>query len=475
MKQSWESEQLQEITSLDEDLPEVDEELERGLAMISASPTIFCDAILDFKPFPYQVKMLEDPSNQIVVCAARRVGKSLVMSAKALWFAFTHPRSSTLIVASTQRQSILMFDKLLEFIAGVDMLQQSVMRKTRTILNFTNGSRIVALPCGRSGRTLRGETADLIIVDEAAFVPEDVILSVLMPMLATTNGTMILLSTPYDKAHFFFRAFNTPNWSKYRFKTSDNPLVRKEYLETQHETLGDRRFRQEYEAEFVDDEKTYFPMELLRSCIHVCESIECSFCKALKGDLSHVGKELYGGYDPGGNKDMAALAVLYKVPGPLLTAKEGVFNPAFRVVYTKTFLAKKSEGGVVYTRFNAEIADLHKKHPLKKIYMDATGIGSPILTQCQSLGLPAEGVSLHARNKEELFANLRLLLETRKIELPDSMDLLTSLNCIEAERTATGGFSFSHPKGTHDDLAYALALAAWRAGRGEPKIIANFS
>lgn len=450
------------------------QKLSLAIRNIRKSPSIFCKAVLNFIPFEYQVKMLDDPSKMIVACAARRVGKSLVMSAKALWFAYTKPNTSTLIVASTQRQSMLMFDKLLKFITGNTLLEESVARQTRTILEFKNGSRIVALPCGRTGKTLRGETADLVIIDEAAFVPEDVILSVMMPMLATTDGSIVLLSTPWDKVHPFYAAFNDPQWSKYQFKTEYNPLVKKQFLEMQRRMLGEKRYRREYEAEFVDDEKTYFPMELLRKCVHVCDSEKCSFCDARNGNLTHFTSALYGGYDPGGNHDMAALAVLYKVPGSGSTSSDDEWKPAFRLIYTKTYLAEKSEGGVVYSYFNAQIADLHKKFPLKKLYMDATSIGTPIMTACKNLGLPVEGVTLHEKYKAELFANLRLLLEQRKIELPDSLELLTSLNCVTAERTATGGYSFSHPPGTHDDLAYALALAAWRAGKGQPTIIANF-
>jgi hypothetical protein len=451
-----------------------DRKLFSALRNIMKSPSTFCKAVLNFIPFEYQVKMLDDPSKLIVACAARRVGKSLVMSAKALWFAYTKPNTSTLIVASTQRQSMLMFDKLLKFITGNTLLEESVARQTRTILEFKNGSRIVALPCGRTGKTLRGETADLVIIDEAAFVPEDVILSVMMPMLATTDGSIVLLSTPWDKMHPFYAAFNDPEWSKYQFKTEYNPLVKKQFLEMQRRMLGEKRYRREYEAEFVDDEKTYFPMELLRKCVHACEKEACSFCNARNGNLSHFANALYGGYDPGGNYDMAALAVLYKVPGGSSSSEGEEWKPAFRIVYTKTYLAEKSEGGMVYTNFDAQIADLHKKHPLKKLYMDSTGLGSPVMMHCKSLGLPVDGMSLHEKNKEQLFANLRLLLEQRKIELPDSLEVLTSLNCITAERTATGGYSFSHPQGTHDDLAYAIALAAWKAGKGEPTIIANF-
>ncbi len=71
-----------------------------------------------------------------------------------------------------------MFDTILEYVEGNGLLLDSVVRKTRTQLHFTNGSKIVALPCGRKGRTLRGATAHFVIVDEAAFVPEEVILGV---------------------------------------------------------------------------------------------------------------------------------------------------------------------------------------------------------------------------------------------------------------------------------------------------------
>ncbi|MGI0080201.1 MAG: phage terminase large subunit [Nitrososphaerales archaeon] len=467
------------------DEEEIDEEEQKqALRILAASPTKFCTEVLHFTPFPYQMKMLEDPSKNIVVCAARRIGKSLVMANKALWYAFSHPGTSTLIVASTQRQSMLMFDKLLDYISSAPLLEESVVRKTRTLLSFTNGSRIVALPCGKTGATIRGENAHMIIVDEAAFVPEDVILSVMMPMLATTDGTMIMISTPWDKSHFFFRAFNMPLWSKHRFKTADNPLVKKEYLAQQLEMLGERRFRQEYWAEFVDDESTYFPMNILRPAIHVCQIRDgeqtCKFC-SMFGEGTLPKDELYAGYDPGGMTDPAALVVIQKIQKQAINTEnekatekgvdEQELKPAFRVVLTKTFATDQKKTGSnnegdVYSKFNVEIADLHKRSPFRRLMVDSTGIGSPIISHCKELGLPVEGMNMHRRNQEEIFSNLRILLERRKLELPDNMNLLSSLNCIVSERNRIGGYIFTHPSGTNDDLAYALALAVWVGGRG---------
>lgn len=460
-------------------LQAIDEEKEKkALRILASSPTKFCISVLNFEPFPYQAKMLEDPSKNVIICAARRVGKTYTMAAKAIWFAYCHPETTTLIVASTQRQSIIMFDKLLTFIHRSELLKESVVRQTRTLINLSNGSRIIALPCGRTGNTIRGENADLIIVDEAAFVPEDVILSVMRPMLATTDGTMIMLSTPFDKSHFFFRAFNIPTWSKHKFKTSDNPTVKKEFLEQTRVEMGEKRFKQEFLGEFVDDERTYFPMELLRPCIHVCDDMKgeatCAYCETNRGKSDPSG-ELYGGYDPGGLTDPAALVVVQKVPGYSETKDdEEEFRPAFRVVLTRTLSSGKVKDEEIYAKFDVVIADIHKKSPMQKVLVDSGGIGTPILSHCKQLGIPVEGLSMHKKSKEELFSNLKILFERRKVEIPDSMELVSSLNSIVVERTRTGGYSFTHESGTHDDLACALALAVLKAGKSGI-ILASFS
>ena len=179
----------------------------------------------------------------------------------------------------------------------------------------------------------------------------------------------------------------------------------------------------------------------------------------------------------------AALVVIQKVPAqapkteenPVIEKVKDDFKPSFKVLLKRTFsVGKKAESkggdGEVYTKFTVEIADLHKKAPFRKLVVDSTGIGSPIISHCRELGLPVEGMNLHRKNQEEIFSNLKILFERRKVELPDNMELLSSLNCISSERNRIGGYVFTHPSGTHDDLAYALALAVWKAGKAEPSV-----
>lgn len=441
-----------------------EEDRKKALLALINSPFIFCKSLLGLTPFPYQKKFIEDKSKRIVACAGRQVGKSVITSARALWFAVTHPSTTTLIVSSSMRQSMLMFDKISKFVEGSEILQASIINKTRTKLEFTNNSQIVALPCGRDGYSLRGYTAHQIIIDEAAFVPEDVITKVAMPMLATTGGTMIMLSTPLDRTHYFYKAFTSPDWSKYQFKTSDSPLVTKEFLEQQKLEIGERQYNQEYNAEFVDEDSTYFSNELIRSCIHTCSSVSCEYCDILSGARQPSGY-LFAGYDPGGMSDPAALAVVERVMDDQKTM-------SYRVVLARTFLAAKGAKELdAYSRITGQVAQLHERMHFKKLLVDSTGLGSPIVETCKSLKLPADGYKFSQQTKQELLSNLLLSFEKKRITIPDDLNLISNLNCITAERNAfSGTLSFDHPSGTHDDLAYALAMAIW-AARFVPTVV----
>src|SRR5487761_1312765 len=450
--------------------------IDEALSELVRNPALFSAALLEFVPHDYQRRFLEEESKRIVVCAGRQVGKSTMAASKAIWFATTNSNTTTLIVSATLRQSMNLFEKILDFSERSPLIRRSIISKTRRQLTFSNRSKIIALPCGPLGNSLRGYTAHLIIVDEAAFVPDDVLSNVIFPMLLTTRGTVILLSTPWDRSHTFYKAFNSEGWARFHFPSSANPSVDPKFLEEQWELYGEQKFAQEYLAEFRDDGRSYFPMSLLRTCLHVCpdsrEARNCEYCESVSARTTPPDTEFFAGYDPGGMQDPAALVVVEKCKA-MMEAENGgrKKQTVFKVIRTKTYLAPSSQDGAPsnnpYTRFTREVADLHKELRFKKLLVDSTGLGAPIVELCKEIGLPASEMKFTSSSKEEILFNLKMLLEKRQIVLPpNDQALLASLNCIEAERTRSGGYSFGHPSGTHDDLAYALALAVWTAGKG---------
>ncbi len=450
-----------------------EEEVLDAARRIRDDPVLFCKSVLGVNPFPYQANFLGDKSKRIIACAGRQIGKSLITAVRAVWFSVTNPGTTTLIVSSTMRQSMLTFQKISKLILDASLLERSVSYKSKTKITFRNGSEIVALPCGRMGFSLRGYTAHQVIMDEAAFMPEDVIAEVLLPTLATTQGTAIMISTPYDKDHIFYKAFISTIWSKHHYPSSINPLITPEYLEEQREIVGEQRYAKEFLAEFVDDELAYFPMALLRNCVHTCKEEKCEYCALFSTDANIDGyvkeseSEFFGGYDPGGKRDPAAFVIVEKMKTQ---------DKIFRVQLTKTYQirnkdADSPESSNLYTRITAEVADVSKRYHVGRTVVDSTGIGLPIVELCKSLQMPIQGLSLNSKIKEELFSTVRILLEQKRLVLPHDLNLLGNLNCIQADRTRAGGFSFSHPQGTHDDLAYALALALHGATKSSGKVV----
>ena len=397
---------------------------------IAEDPVVFSKTILGFDPFPYQREFLRDFGKRVIVCAGRQVGKSTVAAAKAIYFAATRENSTILIVSATMRQSMLIFEKVADFVEK-SILRYSVEKKTRTRIVFKNGSRIIALPCGR-GDTLRGYTADLVILDEAAFMPDRVIANVVLPMIAARDGYCWILSTPWDRGHIFYKIWSGgKGWSKYYWPSKLNPLISGEFLQEQLELIGEERFLVEYEARFLDEQSSFFPMSLLRKCIEDYDP------KIEKGAIY--------GYDPGGRESLAALV--------------GVKYDLRRGKWYLTYWRAEKCGR--YTDFNALIYRIHEAAAMEKIIVDETGLGGPIVEHLKELGLPVIGVKLTERVKEELFGRLKIMLEKREIALPNDPQLLNHLNCVQYERTRSGGFRFTHRSGAYDDLAYALALALY--------------
>lgn len=232
---------------------------------LKEDPVVFARDVLDFKAFDYQQDLLYDVSKRICACMGRQTGKSSTIAAKALHFASTGNKRTILIVSATLRQSMLMFQKINRFIDSGELLG-ALEHRTMTKVVFANGSSITALPCGNDGGTLRGYTANVVIIDEASFMPEDVIMNVLMPMIATTKGYCWMLSTPWDRNHVFYRIFNDARWSRYHLPSSMNPLIDQEFLNEQKELIGKERFAMEYLAEFIDDSRSYFPVSLIMKC-----------------------------------------------------------------------------------------------------------------------------------------------------------------------------------------------------------------
>ncbi len=416
----------------------------RKLKKLKDDPVLFAELLLEFKPFPYQAKLLRDESPRIVACMGRQTGKTTIIAIKAIHHAYTNPNSTVLITSPSLRQSMIMFDRILKFIQSNPILSRSITRKTRTIIQLTNGSQIIALPA--SGFLLRGYTANLIIADEAAFMPEELITQVIFPMLSTTQGKAIFLSTPWGRNHFFYRAFMNPNYSVHHIKSSECPLIKPSFLEEMRENMTEQAYKMEYEAEFVEDANSFFPQDLIRGCID--PSIE------LIPNLEHKAPSgnNYAGVDFGKLEDYSVISVI---------RREG---ETLKLIYLHEFPL-----GTPYSKVIGQLVKANKTFSLHKVLVDQTGVGEPILEEIKAQGLRnVEGLTFTIKIKEELLTTLKMAMEQKRLKIPYHRRLIQQINEQQYSYSKSGHLQFSHPKGSHDDMLWALALAVTAATRTEP-------
>ncbi|MFZ3353134.1 MAG: terminase family protein [Xanthobacteraceae bacterium] len=216
-------------------------------------------------PDPVQAGLLTTTSRKVLVNCCRQWGKSTTTGLIALHEALYQAPAMIILVSPSQTQSTELFKKIhgyWERLPGAPEAGQESL----TRMELGNGSRIISLP--GSEKTVRGYSgATLIVMDEASRVPDE-LLAAVRPMLATTNGKFIALSTPAGKRGWFYESWtNGEGWERISVKGVDCPRISAEFLAEERVAHGPMRFAQEYECEFIDPETSAFSSDLIAKAL----------------------------------------------------------------------------------------------------------------------------------------------------------------------------------------------------------------
>ncbi len=327
-------------------------------------------------------------------------------------------------------------------------------------LKLKNGSIIRSLPTGDSGYGIRGFTIDELYADEAAFIPEEVWAAV-TPMLATTGGTINLLSTPFGINNYFHRCFNDPKFASFHISTEDVAKQREEpqrqnmldFLNDEKERMTKLQYQQEYLGLFVGGIKRLFSEELINKV--------CVLPKILSSGVKDHGGDNFQGIDiarMGG--DEIVLISANRINKKLLKQIDMEIPEGQTITDTARLIISK---------------DQQINH--KKIYMDDGGLGVGVYdilfedpqTKNKVVGLnnarreidedpdkdlPRKKVLLG----EDMGVNLKVVMEQGKIQLFDDPRIKQSLRSMQYDY-GDGGKLKIH--GNYDHIFEALKRLAW--------------
>lgn len=214
------------------------------------------------EPDEWQADVLRSDSQRLLLNCSRQSGKSTTTALLALHQATYVPGSLVLLLSPSLRQSAELFRTVARlYTASGATVPATAESKLR--LELEGGSRVISLPASEA--TIRGYSAvALLVIDEAARVDDD-LYSAVRPMLATSAGRLVALSTPYGRRGWWSDAWHSGNeWKRVHITAEQCPRISPAFLAEERQQLGDWHFRQEYYGEFMDAESSAFRSEDIR-------------------------------------------------------------------------------------------------------------------------------------------------------------------------------------------------------------------
>lgn len=372
------------------------------------------------------------------------------------------------MIAAVERQAYLLFEKTLAYLYDnyKKEIKRGKNRPTKHKVMLKNGSVIHCLPAGLTGNNIRGYTINILIADEAAFIPEEV-WTAMTPSLAMTGGKVWLLSTPHGREGYYYKCFQNPKFSKFHVRTPDvldypnRTKIQKEDLR-EHLTEAKKNktrieFAQEYLGEFIDELRQFFPDDLIDSRMYGKEGMtEFMGPRFLGVDIARMGDDE---------------TVFFEVTK---SHPEHLYMDNIEIIRNS-----------MLTETTRRILRLDRSRNFKKIYIDDGGMGvgvfDPLIeheqTRDKVVGINnakrcIEQEDYIIRNnkrkkitgkktrlmKEALYYNLKNLMEKKMIFLHKNPELRQSLKSIQYEYTDDGRLKIF---GKYDHIAEALVRAAW--------------
>jgi hypothetical protein len=393
------------------------------------------------------------------VCTGRRFGKTMCLAAELLDRGATEKAGEYGWVAPTYNVA----DRGIEAIRLIadGAIEVSGRAPSRVEWRSKIGTSRIWFLSADNPDNIRGFGFQGIVIDEAAAIPVSVWHYVLRPTIAQTLGWAVFVSTPKGRNWFYdlyTRGLDPgeKDYASFSFPSKASPYFPAKEWEEAKRTLPADVFRQEYEAEFLEDSAGVF------------RNIDgCLFDPAaLSLEQGAPSRNVIIGCDVAKHTDWTVLIAMDAETGRCFDMER--FNHLDWPIQKERILA---------------FAFKHRG----RIVLDATGVGDPIYDDLKRVWPDIEGFKFTSSSKTALVQRLIVAVEQRRVSWPGTgresrsqnpesrmgtintdgrgsdWDVLTAeMRRYEYAISPSGGITYDAPSGYHDDCVMALALANHR-------------
>tara|TARA_Y100000004_G_scaffold5242_1_gene6240 strand:+ start:589 stop:1806 length:1218 start_codon:yes stop_codon:yes gene_type:complete len=301
-------------------------------------------------------------------------------------------------------------------------------------VQFPNGG-FIACKSADNPQRLRGEGLDFIVIDEAAFVKEEVWHEVLRPTLTERKGSALFISTPLGVGNWFYdlwqQAEGKEDWERFHYPTTDNPAIDPEEVESAREEVGSIVFAQEYMAEFIEAGQGLFKQEWF------------SYYDVL-GDGFYAGG--------GGQYNPTMLTHFGAIDVAVTTEDRSDYTVIVSCAVTpegKIFIEDIFRGKIESPEIIPKAKQLASKYNWSHVLIENQGLSKPFVQEAGRSGLRVKEMR---SDKDKITKSLPL---SARMESGDILFRKNASWLADLEREL-----LTFPVGKNDDMVDALGLAA---------------
>lgn len=420
--------------------------------------------------YPFQRQAVQDinDNRRVIVKAGRQVGKTTMVVGYILWYILFNEDKFVAILANKAPTAREILNRIKIAYESLPLwLQQGVKVWNKGDIELENNCRVMATSTASSG--IRGYSISLLYLDEFAFVPsniaEEFFTSVYPTISSGTQSKILISSTPNGMNHYY-RMWTEAVEGQNGFKHIEAnwrqvPGRDQAWADDQRRILGEEKFLQEMECEFMGSAGTLLSAAALKSLAfvkpqHVSETGIKLYEAPIVGHSYTVIVDTSRGR---GLDYSACIAIdITQIPYRLVaTYKDNNISP---LVYPSVIkqIADYYNQAQVLVEINdngQQITDsLFEDYEYENILSTVDLKGKIALTWGYG-NKSQRGIRTTKSVKRLGCSILKNLVEGQKILIQD-FDMIAELSTFIAK-----GGSFEAEEGSHDDLVMCLVLFSW--------------
>lgn len=405
-------------------------------------------------------------NRKVILMEGRQQGKTTTSAAYILWYTLFQRKTVAILAnkAPAAREVLYRYQLMYENLP--EWLQQGIKTWNKGDIELENGSIVFTAATSASG--IRGKSVNLLYVDEAAIIPNNIaeqFFTSVYPTISAGETTKILLSsTPLGYNHFW-KFWNDAENNRNGFVNLFIPYWEipgrdEKWAEEQRKLLGELKFNQEVLCNFLGSSLTLIAADSIarlspaapiyqKDGLDIYEKVEKDHVYVIVADTAE-----------GVQQDYSAFSIIDVTSMPYKQVGKYRDNKISPLLYPSVIykVGKEYNDAYVLVEVNKseQVADiLYSEYEYENIIFVNRTTQGQVVSGGFGGGKTQLGVVTDKKVKRIGCSNFKSLVEEQKLLIRD-IDTISEISTFIQVKN-----SYAADEGYHDDLVMPLVLFSW--------------